>query len=753
MAPPINLPPIRRASIGGSRAPPITKKWRSNNSLNFHPSYEDAGDQKEREEAPVRETVAKKTEKDNPEARGGTQLKRDRKRRRNRKKHKPSMRVFLTYESERHSIDVTDNQTVADIKLIVRTKFNMGPDPGPGGIGRDRKVLALFHMGSDLNDDWIMHDVGIQTGSTIKVTMKEESKPILYLHCLYNDEITPILEKSQVPTMKVSELRSMVTRKTGIPIGVFRMVSPQGQEMFDCNNLSDYQIDIGDCIKIETWDGWNDFLNLCIMGFTSHVLNHLSSDELLAKYQMKVAMYLAAHFGHVDLAMSLLRQGIRADEVVGDHPSRTWCRDVQLHVDALKTPVHVSAEQGQLGVLRSFVHHSLCNVLAKDGNDLTPLNIALRRKQKPCASFLLTKQWSKINYTNKTIPLNIFVRMKRWAERSKEKVLIVHGQWKSSVKNPKRFLVTGSLVGHGVYLDGFSDSKMTSKSSAQVKAEEELAAQKKKKRHSYLIEEKGKESGELQPEQYFKSISMAHSLKLPKLNKWNKMFKNVAADKLQSGESADNSDSDSDISTEITERRDEFKLPPIQENMSKVGKRRISNAHQNFMAGGKMELEFGEGKSTLTQSRASFIQTGKQSRPEYARVAKKKKRKDFTTDLLAKAKTAEAGVSLPMVSVDAPRPFMRSSKDDFARQTLLHYEKYRGIKARDYAIKCLAIANSFKEKPWLHQVRQAMSIAAQGVRKTVTNRGHLFASQSQEKTGTESHSLVETQSLGAVTAE
>ena len=37
--------------------------------------------------------------------------------------------------------------------------------------------------------------------------------------------------------------------------------------------------------------------------------------------------------------------------------------------------------------------------------------------------FLLTKQWSKINYTQKhAIQLSLFVKMKRWAERAKEKV-------------------------------------------------------------------------------------------------------------------------------------------------------------------------------------------------------------------------------------------------------------------------------------------------------------------------------------------
>lgn len=44
----------------------------------------------------------------------------------------------------------------------------------------------------------------------------------------------------------------------------------------------------GDTIYLHTWDGWTDFLNLCIMGYTSHVFAQLFDDELVSKFQMKV---------------------------------------------------------------------------------------------------------------------------------------------------------------------------------------------------------------------------------------------------------------------------------------------------------------------------------------------------------------------------------------------------------------------------------------------------------------------------------
>ena len=94
--------------------------------------------------------------------------------------------------------------------------------------------------------------------------------------------------------------------------------------MFDSHTLDEYGLDMGDTVRMETWDGWNDFLNLAVMGFASHVLNRLSVDDTISRFQMKVALYIAAHHGHADLALSLLRLGIKASDPIGDHPCRLW---------------------------------------------------------------------------------------------------------------------------------------------------------------------------------------------------------------------------------------------------------------------------------------------------------------------------------------------------------------------------------------------------------------------------------------------
>ena len=127
------------------------------------------------------------------------------------------------------------------------------------------------------------------------------------LHSAFNDDMVPLLDKINFSTLTVSDFRALISRKVGLPVGVFRLLSEKGAEMFDFHTLYDYGVVLGSTVRLDTWDGWNDFLNLAVMGFSSHVMANLMADDAVAKYQMKVAMYMAAHFGHVDLAVSLLR--------------------------------------------------------------------------------------------------------------------------------------------------------------------------------------------------------------------------------------------------------------------------------------------------------------------------------------------------------------------------------------------------------------------------------------------------------------
>ena len=110
--------------------------------------------------------------------------------------------------------------------------------------------------------------------------------------------------------------------------------------------------------------------------------------------------------------------------------------------------------------------------------------------------------------------------------------------------------------------------------------------------------------------------------------------------------------------------------------------------------------------------------------------SRKKARKISSAAMIAKAKTSDGSIPLPESSIECnPKPFFHDFSGDIPGKTLALYERYRGYRSREYAIRCLTIANSFKDKPWLQQVRQAVMIARKGVDKTVLNKPNIFATE------------------------
>ncbi|XP_074640258.1 uncharacterized protein LOC141898315 [Tubulanus polymorphus] len=660
----------------------------------------------------------------------------------------PKMRIFVSFGDERASMDIPHGKTVADVKVMVQDKFFIRPNnAATGDMETAKNILVLSYGGAELGDEWILTDIGVNPGSTIRAFLKEERNPILYIYCVHNRETLNILERIKIREMLTAELRTLASKKTGLPVGVFRLVTKDDREMYDVHGLDEYDIQAGDTINLETWDGWNDFLTLAVMGFTDHMMAKLSADEFVARYQMKVAMYIAAHFGHVDLAISLMKQGIRHDEPVGQHPYRQWCLKTK-HVDSFKCPVHEATENGQLGVLRAFVHNNVCTVMTKDGNGLRPLNIALRQKHKHCAQFLLTKQWSRIAYSTTSVPLSLYAKMRAWGERAKERTLLIYGLDKSSLK--RRPEKDAPLVGQGVYVDGFSECQMQAKSKAITRFDIE-------NRKILNLPPAHLDIDDDDPEGYFRRL-LNVNVKLPRIGRLNKSV--IAG--LKSGKSSIIDDKASDrsghsesstypmLTSPTDELDDSVRLPPIKE------RRRVSQSQQNLSYGNQSSMKKSKSQShqnlamhstgsetselrpnspSAASMKSNYLETGKlkpneSSGPKNLKSAKSmsdadgrpKKRQTKSAALLVKAKSAEYGIPLPMNSVDSlPKPFYHVGvyEVDDAQRTLDQYEKYRGMKSRDYAIKCLSVANTFKEKPWLHQVRLAMTLTTQKVKKSL----------------------------------
>ncbi len=173
-------------------------------------------------------------------------------------------------------------------------------------------------------------------------------------------------------------------------------------------------------------------------------------------------------------------------------------------------------------------------------------------------------------------------------------------------------------------------------------------------------------------------------------------------------------------------------------------------------------------ESSLFHKRSTYIQTGhKGSRRETRLLNRQRQAKtapirtrtdpliqDDESELKDNASTSQnskmiqaflrQSSAMPGHNTTNQHQRRHSRHDDILKQVMRQYEEYRGLKSKEYAMKCLNLASSFKEKPWLHQVRQAMAIASQGVKKTISGRPHLFMSEMEAKNTKDKYGLADT---------
>ncbi|GFR68252.1 protein ANKUB1 [Elysia marginata] len=697
------------------------------------------------------------------------------------------MLVFGSFEGQRMTLEVPTGQTVHQLKETIQDKLGISVDL----YRQDKKVLVISYAGSDLGDDWVFSDLGIVPGTTIKIQLREEVKPVLYIRCSHSQET----------------------------------------------------ISVYDDITITH-------------NYLDKVVSQIGGEEIVARYQMKVALFIAAHFGHVDLARAMLRQGVKSDDPTGYHPARMWCKVAVYapsspqedgHIDSQKCPVHEATLCGQLGVLRLFVNADVTCLKARDGYDLEPLNIALRNKVKNCASFLLTKQWSKINI-NKTFALHLatYTRLKKWCERAKERALLKYGQSKSTLR--RRNFKTGPLVSHGILVDGFSQSQMTGKPKALLQKEEKDNKDKEKKRPKFQLSVAEILGSTEEPENYFRSVTQSQNLKAQQGQgkapiRWGKFSQlarkasqnqiDVADGKRLSGiskspfEGSTPEPSRPSLVPEEEEATDDSvpKLPPIMQRLrirlmsqaqqsiaseqppakaadkpadvpvraradrdsltgtknSVVNKLIKSSKNAYFMsstpsksqASGIVLPPAGVGNSqppppsersekptlsiysdhsvtdggqttqrgilpgtwksltarSATSASSSAEEAGgddEEKKTTARRAAGRKKRRARVSSalLLSKAKSSEGSIPLPLISHEQDRrPFfyhVGHNEDNMVESALELVSKYRGgDSSRERAIQSLTMANTFRDKPWLGQVRVALNLTSNSLKRNV----------------------------------
>uniref|UniRef100_A0A4W3I5S5 Ankyrin repeat and ubiquitin domain containing 1 n=1 Tax=Callorhinchus milii TaxID=7868 RepID=A0A4W3I5S5_CALMI len=357
------------------------------------------------------------------------------------------MRIFVAFENVCEPFDILPTQTVQSIKLMIQHHFHISLSDDKQG----RRFLQLIYAGAVLQESWVLADVGVTPCSTIRCLIKEEEKPVLYIYNSLTRQTLPIMERPLFLSMTVASLKSLVSLKSGLPVSTFRLSTSAGTELYNCNRIDDYHIDLGSTIRLDVWDGWKVFLTGCLLGRKHIIQRHLSEEKPTAKYQ-RVALYLAAYLGYLDLASWLLQQGVRADLPVGIHPYREWCHQTD-HPDISKCAVHAAAETGQLMLLKAFLSNNLLCLECQTSEGRTPLKICIQHGHKECVLYLVAKLWSVVSFAGLPIPLRLYVKIKRWLSKAQRRV--------RSKQLPEQVYKT--RVGDTIFVDGFTEAKMTSK--------------------------------------------------------------------------------------------------------------------------------------------------------------------------------------------------------------------------------------------------------------------------------------------------
>ncbi|XP_059197779.1 protein ANKUB1-like [Centropristis striata] len=364
------------------------------------------------------------------------------------------MRVFICFEGSSVPFDVSADQTVGSMKQMVKKNFlvQLSDD-------KQHQYLELSYSGAALQDSWALCDVGITSGSAIRCLIKNEQRPVLRVFNAVTEETLPIMGSEALLHMSVARLKTVVSMQSGLPVSTFRLSTPAGVQLYDCNRLQDYTIEGGTTLRLDTWDGWVEFLQGCLLGRRLTVQSHLSEKKTVMRFQLQVALYISASLGHLDLAGWLLERGTHAEEPVGVHPHRQWCHQTA-HEDSRKSPIHTAAENSQLLILKLFIANNLLALACRDPAGLDPLKIAFQHGHKDCVRYLANKLCSVVSLSNISLPMRIYLQIKRW---------VGLGQ-KRAASNRCKF--TGAAfkarVGDTLLVDGFNQPNMSSRSRKTV---------------------------------------------------------------------------------------------------------------------------------------------------------------------------------------------------------------------------------------------------------------------------------------------
>jgi hypothetical protein len=154
------------------------------------------------------------------------------------------LKLFVNYSAtgERVPVDIRSDKKVSDLLKFVNDYFKLGTSYG----GTEKRVTVLSYGGGDLQPEWILSDLNLEVGATLKCYLRVDKLPeyLVYIKCrkeyykYYNSKI-------DISTFTVFQLRVILSQEYGFPLSIFHLktddsITKNNKEMLDHHRIIDY---------------------------------------------------------------------------------------------------------------------------------------------------------------------------------------------------------------------------------------------------------------------------------------------------------------------------------------------------------------------------------------------------------------------------------------------------------------------------------------------------------------------------------
>ena len=152
------------------------------------------------------------------------------------------LKLYIHYKltGERLPVQVRSNQTVGDLINYINECFQLGASY----VGTEESVTVLNYQGGDLKTDWILSDLNIQSGETLKCYLKIEKVPDYLIYIKFRKEYFKYFDDNiDIITFTVYQLRVRLSEILGYPLSLFHLKSDDTNnsvEMLDDHRVIDY---------------------------------------------------------------------------------------------------------------------------------------------------------------------------------------------------------------------------------------------------------------------------------------------------------------------------------------------------------------------------------------------------------------------------------------------------------------------------------------------------------------------------------